>query len=871
MHSRRPEARRPQTDRARLRSLSARFVPVLRWLPAVVYMVANWVVSDTPGERLGPLPAPDWLLHAAAYAVFSLTLYLAMGPGRRQALAAAGIVAAYAALDEWHQSWVPGRSASLWDWLADVVGAGLGWSAVRWADGRLLQRHRRASAWVWVLGLLALLVSGAAAVLGASEPPRGRPSADAGRPVRDVLHLVQLHALLDEAERALASGDPAGARERLARMTVADADGSFAAFRYFTLRSRAALAAGAPPEGVAMARTAMRLAVEDDRLEARLLLADALEAAREYAEAFDVLADVAEDPGLLYRGLLRHRVLERLAGLADRLAPDTPESRARLLRYGRILYRFGRWQEGVALFSRPGWQEQQLQAVSELARGLGALGQRARQVSLLEQALDEAKRLGLPASRISSLRLQLAAAMQEAGRTSEAEALREAVLREDAGSAAAGDALSALVRAALDGGDVDGALAWVERYGAAATGTTGWREALWSLFAAVCGDRACEAEAESGPQDAPPEVGEGPRSTALRILARLDAGGAQDAAYLYWRARLEPDRRPALVSQLVRSQPLSYYAVLARERWPELVPEAPPTLSGSPTPPTGEASAERSAASPPDRSATSVSELAAIEALRLAGRSREALLELRYLLGAVDSRPSTDAEGATPALLAILARRETELGEYRSAIRHLNRLLQATSGTGASLGGPALGRVQESSFVPAPEPSPPWILRGLFPLAFEQVVRAEAAARDVDPLLVWAIMREESSFEPQAISLSDAYGLMQLIPSTARWMAQRVGAALGSPAELFDPALNVRLGTAYLRYLLDRYKDVRVAVAAYHAGPGRVDRWRPALATADPELWVERIPIAATRRYVQNVYRSYSFYRWLYGRDTAAR
>lgn len=839
--SRQPPSRQPQ-PRGPLSALLARVAPVLRWLPAAAYMVANWVVSDTPGERLGPLPAPDWLLHGLAYFVFGVTLYVAVGGGVRRGLASAAISAAYAAIDEWHQSWVPGRSAALSDWVADVVGAGLGWLAASWLQGARLQRRRFAEPLrsrrvsVRLLALLALAASALAAALGAAVPRPVGPVADAGHDAPAGQALVQLHTLLDEAERALQSGDLAGAREQLARAAAGGAPQGYAAFRFLTLQTRAALAAGDAGEAVALARAALETAVEDDRLDARLLLAEALEAAGQHEAAFDALADVADDSELLYRGLLRHQVLDRLAALAGRLDPESPEARARLLRFGRTLYRFGRWQEGVALFSRPGWQEHRLQALSELARGLGASGQRVRQVSVLREALDDAESVAAPTSHVSSLRLQLAAAMQQAGLAPQAEALLEAVLREDAGSPAAGEALASLVRAALDAGDVGQALAWVERYGTAAVGTNGWKEALWSLFAAACDDAACEEADAPGPEGTRQDGQAAGVSVARRALEMLEQGGARDAGYLYWQARLDPGRRAALVTELLRTQPLSYYALLARRRWPDLA--AGPAAAFAPAPPP---------AGGPEL------DLSAIVALREAGRPREAMLELRYLLAPAGRTPSAGPGRQPPReSLATLARWEMELGEVRAALRHLAPLAQPSGSDGPVLD--AEGR---------------WVLQGLFPLPYEEVVRAEAAARGLDPLLIWAVMREESSFEPDALSPSDAHGLMQLLPSTARWVADRIGARWAAPSDLFDPALNIRLGAAYLRYLLDRFDDVRLAVAAYHAGPGRVERWAAVLSSADPELRVERIPVAATRRYVQNVYRSYLIYRELYGEGLA--
>jgi soluble lytic murein transglycosylase len=147
-----------------------------------------------------------------------------------------------------------------------------------------------------------------------------------------------------------------------------------------------------------------------------------------------------------------------------------------------------------------------------------------------------------------------------------------------------------------------------------------------------------------------------------------------------------------------------------------------------------------------------------------------------------------------------------------------------------------------------------------YPRPFWPTVVREAARRGVDPLLVLAVMREESRFDPRAVSTANAVGLMQLLPSTARGV---LGAPV-SPAALKQPDLNVRAGTAYMAGLLRRYGGrVPPAVAAYNAGPGGVRR-HVDLARTDLDRFVEELPYAETRAYLQRVLQSYGIYRWLY-------
>ena len=102
-------------------------------MPAAAYVVTNWLVSDLPGERVGRLPAPDWLLHGMANALFGAALRWPLAGRRRprRTVLAATILALHGALDEWHQGWVPGRTPSLTDWAADVAGGLIGWFIAR--------------------------------------------------------------------------------------------------------------------------------------------------------------------------------------------------------------------------------------------------------------------------------------------------------------------------------------------------------------------------------------------------------------------------------------------------------------------------------------------------------------------------------------------------------------------------------------------------------------------------------------------------------------------------------------------------------------------------------------------------------------------
>src|SRR5581483_4942719 len=134
-----------------------------------------------------------------------------------------------------------------------------------------------------------------------------------------------------------------------------------------------------------------------------------------------------------------------------------------------------------------------------------------------------------------------------------------------------------------------------------------------------------------------------------------------------------------------------------------------------------------------------------------------------------------------------------------------------------------------------------------YPLAFWDLIRQKARDRDLDPYLVLGLIRQESLFDTRARSPATALGLMQLIPPTANRIARQLGLPAPSQDSLFEPEVNVTLGTQYLKDLLQRYADNWYkAIAAYNAGEAAVDRWEKEIATDDIEEFVERIPYVET-------------------------
>jgi soluble lytic murein transglycosylase len=158
----------------------------------------------------------------------------------------------------------------------------------------------------------------------------------------------------------------------------------------------------------------------------------------------------------------------------------------------------------------------------------------------------------------------------------------------------------------------------------------------------------------------------------------------------------------------------------------------------------------------------------------------------------------------------------------------------------------------------------PRVLRTIYPWPLREVVSAEAREFEIDPYLLAAIIRQESSFDIDATSRAGARGLMQVMPGTARQAARRMGLDW-SDHLLHVPDANLHVGAAHLAILLRHYGGNLVpTLAAYNAGLTPVELWRRFPEARDPALFVERIPYAETRGYVRSVLRNWTIYRALY-------
>ena len=308
-------------------------------------------------------------------------------------------------------------------------------------------------------------------------------------------------------------------------------------------------------------------------------------------------------------------------------------------------------------------------------------------------------------------------------------------------------------------------------------------------------------------------------SREMDSLVQRFPGSSDVSAARYWAARAlaaAGDTAGAAIRwrDLAARDPLSYYAAAAAER-----------LGGAPWTP----------AAAPDsfvRFPEVDSAFARVVMLEQAGMDREARWEQERLARTADS--SLDRLLATAA-----------------AFRAHDRPSRAVALTWRALdrGAPRDART----------------FRLLFPLTHRAALEAYARERRLDPALVAALIRQESIFNPAATSPAGARGLMQVMPTLGRSLARAAGFPIWDPVLLYQPDVNLELGTRHLAEVLRRYPEPVRALAAYNAGSTPVDLWADKVGVSDEELFAERIPYRETRDYVRIIQRNEEMYRALYG------
>jgi soluble lytic murein transglycosylase len=324
------------------------------------------------------------------------------------------------------------------------------------------------------------------------------------------------------------------------------------------------------------------------------------------------------------------------------------------------------------------------------------------------------------------------------------------------------------------------------------------------------------------------------RDAALAFRQLAAAGGPARLAGLYWTARAldqlgERAAAQRLYAEVVSRAPNGYYGLLAARR-----------LRGRPPAPVA-----ARVGLPPDPGALLRAEprYQKAQALTAVGLDGFAVAELE----AFGRDAATDGDRAWALGVAF-----ADLGEAGRSLRHLRRAF----GAAAEGGAPGL---------------PERFWRLYYPLGFAELVREASRATGLDPHFVAAVIREESSYDPRARSWVGAMGLMQLMPDTARLVAQELGRPLSEASALWDPALNIALGARYLAQLRARFQEPLLAVAGYNAGPHRVQRWLAQRPLGDIEEFVELIPFDETRAFAKRVYTSWHHYRRLYGAREGGR
>jgi soluble lytic murein transglycosylase len=327
---------------------------------------------------------------------------------------------------------------------------------------------------------------------------------------------------------------------------------------------------------------------------------------------------------------------------------------------------------------------------------------------------------------------------------------------------------------------------------------------------------------------------------------RLYPNATETVSALYWRGRLyemqdhNTELAAANYRTLIRAYQHFFYAQMARQRLAAMsTPASTDRLPGTPAlenePPVDEPQLDRIQAPP----VPVLEESFPADSPHLA---KARLLANAGLNVYIAQEIAADPDASSWSALAE-AQIYSSYGETFRAMRALKRALPYAA--------------------TAPIKSIPLVYwQILFPEPWWETIKAESAKNNLDPYLVASLIRQESEFNPSAISKSNAYGLMQLLPSTGKAMAREEEISHFETYQLLDPETNIRLGTRYLRKTMDKFGGVEeYALAAYNAGDDRVLDWQAAGPYHGIDEFVESIPFTETREYVQSVLRNQETYK----------
>ncbi|MBK8171460.1 MAG: lytic transglycosylase domain-containing protein [Sandaracinaceae bacterium] len=316
---------------------------------------------------------------------------------------------------------------------------------------------------------------------------------------------------------------------------------------------------------------------------------------------------------------------------------------------------------------------------------------------------------------------------------------------------------------------------------------------------------------------------------AFTNFADEGTGGMVKGRGHYWAARSlvlanQRERGIASYRSAVAAEPLHWYALLAHARLVELGEDAPPfaaqpTINATPTTPPRVRLPE---------AARFYASLGLRQDARALVRARESSLRAQAPNGR-----------EIEALVAIY----DELGDA-------DRTYHLTAGMREALSRP-IG------------PDNAWVWHAAYPRPWQDIVDSEARARNVPEDYLYAIMRQESGYDPDVVSIADAIGLLQLLPSTASRVAEGINER-ADRQDLFDPRINIHLSAVYTGNLYRTFsQQAPLSIGAYNAGAPRMQRWVSTSTTDELDLFVERIAVDQTRNYIRRVMSHWARYRYM--------